>query len=423
MRLIQETGSTNASSETLTPTLSLRTWRGGKRMPPMVSRTLFGLTILLAGGCGQGPPAVLVQRVAAPPARVEPAAAPAAHFPRRYCTIAHDILDLESRAAPVNASMYALLDSIIDDARRRIGIPPQGGDAETQRFLAIVALLKIDDVLIRHNFIYPRLGQDVHLLSEGLTPRRLERRELEQLLAQEPNARRRGRLREDQDFHVIDCDLLCMVYLGIGQATGLPLSMVEAPHHDFLRWRFPSGDQFNWETIYALERSDLWYARSYFGSVEEFADLARRGVFFRSLSSTQVLGYSRLLCGESFAEQGKYPQAMAEFRQAMEMYPQSSAPPGHLAWLLITCPEKSLRQPDQAVVLARQAQRLWPCAATLDRLACALAEAHQFQVAADTEQRACNLDPNPDYGDRRAAFARQRTYWQYLENKAAKVKG
>lgn len=339
------------------------------------------------------------------------------HFARRYHTIAHEILDLESPVAPVDASMYALLDGIIDEARARIH--PAGGfanDAERELY-ATAVLLAIDDILIKRNFVYPKPEQPVHLLCDGLTPRRLAPAAISELLDRDENYRRRGRLREDRPIYVIDCDLTCFVYLGVGEVLGLPLSMVEVPRHNFVRWYYAAGEYLNWETVYGLERSDLDYARRFFHSADEFTDLARRGVFFKRLDRSEVVGYAHLLRGETYEELGEYTLAITDYRRAISLYRLSPAAHGHLAWLLLTCEERSLRDAWEGVVFSEEAARLWPAAAQLDALACAYAETSQFPAAKHAEARAFALDPRPEYEQRATAFARARTYFDYLKEK------
>jgi serine/threonine-protein kinase len=57
---------------------------------------------------------------------------------------------------------------------------------------------------------------------------------------------------------------------------------------------------------------------------------------------------------------GRLDEAIASFRKAIELKPDHAAPHGELAWLLATCSEPKLRDPDEAVRLAKKAVELAP---------------------------------------------------------------
>ena len=44
-----------------------------------------------------------------------------------------------------------------------------------------------------------------------------------------------------EQCRLIDCDLYSEVYIGVAQMAGLPLTMVEIPHHNYVRWHYPDG--------------------------------------------------------------------------------------------------------------------------------------------------------------------------------------
>jgi tetratricopeptide (TPR) repeat protein len=52
---------------------------------------------------------------------------------------------------------------------------------------------------------------------------------------------------------------------------------------------------------------------------------------------------------------GQFKRAIADYRKAIDADPGYDAPLFNLALLLATCPDPELRQPDEAVQLARQA--------------------------------------------------------------------
>jgi tetratricopeptide (TPR) repeat protein len=97
--------------------------------------------------------------------------------------------------------------------------------------------------------------------------------------------------------------------------------------------------------------------------------------------------------GQALQSQGDIKAAMAEYRRTMEL--NSKHLPAHLslAWLLATSPEAALRDGNQAVELAREAERLGggESPQLLDTLAAAYAEAERYPEAVETAKRAQNL--------------------------------
>ncbi len=87
----------------------------------------------------------------------------------------------------VNELMFRLLDKLIDEAKT--AIPAPGGDQAA----ALDPLKKIHDLLISHGFVYPPVGL-TQLLSDGMTPRTVEGPELQRILNNPHNARRRATL-------------------------------------------------------------------------------------------------------------------------------------------------------------------------------------------------------------------------------------
>ena len=78
------------------------------------------------------------------------------------------------------------------------------------------------------------------------------------------------------------------------------------------------------------------------------------------------------------------------------MDPENTVFINSLAWLLATCENASLRNPAQAITLAKRACRLseYKDAYTLDTLAAAYASAGKFNEAVTTAQEAINIAKN-----------------------------
>jgi tetratricopeptide (TPR) repeat protein len=85
---------------------------------------------------------------------------------------------------------------------------------------------------------------------------------------------------------------------------------------------------------------------------------------------------------------------MAEFQQAVQLDPRQLPARLNLAWLLATGPAASLRDGNEAVKLALEAERLagGESPQLLDTLAAAYAEAGRYADAIETAKRALNLN-------------------------------
>jgi len=75
-----------------------------------------------------------------------------------------------------------------------------------------------------------------------------------------------------------------------------------------------------------------------------------------------------------------------------------------LAWILATCPEAKLRNPDKALILAKQAQSFLECSCIRDSLAAAYAAKGNFEEAKACEQKALALLRN-EFGDGYAVYS------------------
>ena len=90
---------------------------------------------------------------------------------------------------------------------------------------------------------------------------------------------------------------------------------------------------------------------------------------------------------------GRMDEAISQYQKALQIEPADVEAQNNLAWLLATCPEASLRNGDNAVRLARQANGLTggENPIILRTLAAAFAEAGRYSEAVETAQRALHL--------------------------------
>jgi protein O-mannosyl-transferase len=100
--------------------------------------------------------------------------------------------------------------------------------------------------------------------------------------------------------------------------------------------------------------------------------------------------------GSALLQKGRVNEAIAHFEKALEIRPDFALAHddlGHVAWVLATSPQASVRNGARAVELAQQAERLSEGRnpAILGTLAAAYAEAGRFTEAVATAQRALQL--------------------------------
>lgn len=93
-----------------------------------------------------------------------------------------------------------------------------------------------------------------------------------------------------------------------------------------------------------------------------------------------------------------YQEAVVEYKKAIELSPEQAEVLNNLAWLLLTVPDKSIFNPEEALILAKQAVILEPNAHILDTLALAFWHNGFTEQALLAEQRALAKDPvNREY--------------------------
>jgi Flp pilus assembly protein TadD len=97
--------------------------------------------------------------------------------------------------------------------------------------------------------------------------------------------------------------------------------------------------------------------------------------------------------GLALLQMGREPEALARFQQALVLQPDNADACNHLAWVLATSPDPSLRNGGKAVELAQQANELsgGTNPVFLGTLAAAYAEAGRFPEAVATARQALQL--------------------------------
>lgn len=302
-------------------------------------------------------------------------------------TIAQAILDLEAGGYTVPASDYAFIDAVIGEVKTRVP------NAPADRASALAALKVVDQVLVERNVIYPGKGL-IEYLHEGLTERRLNGSAFQEAYNQYHNVRRRPAMLANRNglFRVLDCDTASFIYLAVAETLGWPLSLIEVPQHNFVRWTFADGSYLNFETMDGAERPDAYYIAA-FGVPPE---TVKPGFFMSAMSREEVLGYVHTLRASIFAKKGEFDKAKLDLATARRMRPVAPGPLNAEAWLYATCTPATCRDPALAVKDATEAVSLYRSANYLDTLACALVSGGDVNRAVEIETEALSKDPGSD---------------------------
>ncbi len=212
---------------------------------------------------------------------------PKAYQPK-YRTIAHKILDIEVEHN-IGIDDYLILDTILDSATNESLLStmedPQSKDE------ALIALRSISDLLDRFGFVYEK----VSLLCFGLSQRR------------------------------VNCDGYSALYLAIGELLGLPIKMVRAPQHTFVRWHLSKQKYINWETTISKEKEDAYYISQH--------NIAKRSKGRSSLRSLDVVDNRNEILANAYVNSGvewlrkcRLRIAIDRFQKAIQNDPDFETP-------------------------------------------------------------------------------------------------
>jgi hypothetical protein len=327
--------------------------------------------------------------------------------PRKYDTFAHRVLDIDSGEALASPEKYALLDALIDDAKQRITYDPALQDPRERLNQAERILRQIDDILTDHNFLYPPGGYDVTSLRASLAPQRYDKAALERILRVGVNKRRidHARAHADEPFYITDCDISSFLFIGIGDALGIDLHLVDLPDHMFVRWELAGGAHVNWDTNDGAVISDKEYAADYAMGKR----LRKRRVYLSSMTDREAEGFAYFLRGQRFEDRNEAAKAIPDLETARKLYPQSTQARSELAWLYATAAGVDPAQRKESLSLAQSALDLEPqCAMFWDSSAAAHAANGDFKRAAKEAAKAEDLAATPEdraqFRDHRKSF-------------------
>jgi tetratricopeptide (TPR) repeat protein len=109
-------------------------------------------------------------------------------------------------------------------------------------------------------------------------------------------------------------------------------------------------------------------------------------------------------------KQGRFEEAIRDYRKALELDPANTSVLNSLAWQYLTCKKPELRNPASGMELAKKAVRLEKSAPHLDTLACGFAETGDFEKAIELAKKAFELEPLERYRRRIRLFQANKTY-------------
>lgn len=193
-------------------------------------------------------------------------------------TIAHRMLDTEKEVGiHVPDSAYKLLDTIVLSVRADIG------NVNTQSAKDAIRVLRaIARVLRDLGFTY-YAGKDMPSLSEGISRKRL------------------------------NCETYTLIYLGVGEAQGLPIFAAFSPRHMFVRWGLGNNRFLNWETTTGKQEV---FVRPV--STQSLA----KGVYLKAVDmpAAEAIVYRRK--GRYLEKDHRYEDAMESFKATLRLHPQ-----------------------------------------------------------------------------------------------------
>lgn len=224
---------------------------------------------------------------------------------------------------------------LLDSATARIKKNFPGKDfKKTNKETAIRVLKTIDSVFTEFSFLFYTSAKDIHFDFLTLAFRDVYSPDGYLFINhyRQDYFRSLGKAR----CKLIDCDLYCFIYLGLAEMNNLPLSMIELPMHNFIRWNFHDGKHINWEVIEGVDhpRENTLSCYGYLNDVN-------RKYYLRPWSFSEVLAYYYTLRGATFDYNKLYlnPQkAKRDYETAIGYSSNRAVTFNNLAWLYVVDP-------------------------------------------------------------------------------------
>jgi hypothetical protein len=276
----------------------------------------------------------------------------------KFKTIGHQVLEDESVACFVPDSEFELLDTLIEGGLHQYKTA-QGNNVEQSPRLFFQSM---GETLLKAGY---QLFIPIETLGDALITRQLE----------------------NGGKHVMDCDTASLLYMSTAEVLGLTVNMVDirlnsGAGHNYLRWSDAGGEIIDWDTNGRNQCTTPAGLPTWQG---------------RTMSYTEVIGYTRGLRGLLYQKSGRNIEASGDYRAAAAMYPKSPWAYNNLAWLLATRDEfNKPADASQAVDSALTAISIERSVNNLDTLACAYARKGEFASAIAISKEVVSLAPGDE---------------------------
>ena len=322
-------------------------------------------------------------------------------YKSKYFTIAHELLRNEEHVDGGGSEAifdigYETIDRLIDKVLPATKFPERYEpiNADVIRADALSVLGHIENVLIELDFV---VVIKTEMLKDTFTAKTFT--ELEAMSGKfiAPTGMRAQKYytNPSKPMFRIDCDISSFLYLAVADVANLPISMVEVPGHNFVRWHLDSNSNINWDTNHAASFSDNDYRDGgplYAGNRAFTREEERRLRFLSDMNRTEVIAYHQLLVANAAKNMGKYAEAEAAMNRAIAGRPYAPGPKNNLAWFYLTNKQVASPQNNKtALKLAIQVDKIDPDNKQYkDTLSCAYAANGLFDLAIETERDAYN---------------------------------
>jgi tetratricopeptide (TPR) repeat protein len=295
-------------------------------------------------------------------------------YRHRHSGLGFEILDSESEACFVPDDEYRLLDALIDQVEAKVRYDPGEPDPGVRTEQAAVISKTISDAMAENGF-------GLYIPTDTLSDALLNRAPIGQP----------GR-------YIFDCDTGSFIFLTVSDSLKAPVSLVDitlrsGAGHNYVQWKLDDSHSMNWDMNGRAECLTPPNLPTYQG---------------RPMSREQTMGYALSLRAETWSKRQIYDRALADFRSAMQMYPESPLSYNNFAWMIATrdMPNREMLAAD-ALNAALKATSIENIANYMDTLACVYALKGDFPQALKIENEALAKSPgNTDFEARLSLFNR-----------------
>jgi len=308
-------------------------------------------------------------------------------------TITHRLLKREQESAERirNTSLsqeyaprFDVLNRVIDDAVNTISQRKVDDSDETE--IAIATLKAIESSLVNNHFL---LHIPTKTLTDGLTagPKKIQSiltQERLEFLAANPQL---------DDWYTFDCDTSAFIYMSVAEKMNLPLSFVEVPQHNFVRWHLKSGLHINWDTNSANVYTDDHYRKGQTPTASQGFGPEReeRRKFLTDYREAEIIGYHTGILADVLRLQGSSREAIPLYEEAIAARPHAPDVKNNLSWILLTSSEfNESESAARALTLSLEVDAIDPWHKDYkgykDTLACAYAAVGDFEKALEVER-------------------------------------